>query len=362
MGMGLTQIAQLVLCCSWAVLATEYNVSHHWVFKTSKSTGYVHMATLEQVPDTKTLAVAFQATHDTTEGDDSQSIYLKLSQDGGTTWNVHTVLVSFKQAVWGPVLQWDAASSRMFCFFSASVPANARTEGRSYPGGDIYVIRSAGSDLLANWTAPQRLLAFDDRQFGRGLVSKVTANKPAIAGSTWILPFWQEPHTANETGARCAGVLASHDGGASWAPTKACLNSTEAGWLIENTLAFTTAGDLLMLFRTKAGRIWQARSADLGASWSAPNATDRLNPNSKTFLTASGKDLWLTYNPSAAKRDPLALARSQDAGRSWFDVATLDSDGCDNYAYPTTEVLGGSAYSVYSADIKTGIRLAITDI
>ena len=355
----------IAFCFLSGAAAGVLNVSHHWVFKTSKSTGYVHMATLEKVPTSDgPLAVAFQATHDTTEGDDSQSIYLKLSHDGGVTWNAHTVLVKpgFKQAVWGPVLQWDAAQERMLCFFSASVTANTRSAGRSYPGGDIYVIRSAGDDLLANWTTPQRLLAFDDQQFGRGLVSKVTANKPAINGRTWLLPFWQEPHTANETGPACAGVLASHDGGSSWAPTQACLNSSAAGWLIENTLAFTTADDLLMMFRTKAGRIWQARSVDLGRTWSVPNATDRLNPNSKTFLTASGTDLWLTYNPSSSKRDPLALAQSQDAGRSWNDVATLDSGGCDNYAYPTTEVFGGNAYSVYSADIRTGIRLAITNI
>ena len=147
----------LALCLAGAA-ADAYNVSHQWVFKTSKSTGYVHMATLEKVPTSDgPLAVAFQATRDATEGDDSQSIYLKLSQDGGATWDAHTVLVKpgFKQAVWGPVLQWDSAHGRMLCFFSASVPGNARGEGRSYPGGDIYVVRSSGADLLANWTAPQ---------------------------------------------------------------------------------------------------------------------------------------------------------------------------------------------------------------
>eukprot|EP00937_MAST-01D_sp_MAST-1D-sp2_P005959 g5959.t1 len=342
-------------------------VTHSWVFKTSKSTGYVHMATIEQVPGGGPLAVAFQATRDTTEGDDSQSIYLKLSHDGGARWDAHTVLVKpgFPQAVWGPVLQWDEAGARMLCFFSASVPGNARGSGRSYPGGDIYVTRSAGTDLLANWSAPQRLLAFNDTQFGRGLVSKVTANKPAISadGRTWLLPFWQEPHTANETGARCAGVLRSADSGASWAPTAACLSDTGAGWLIENTLAFSTDGDLLMLFRTKAGFIWQARSADLGATWSAPNATALPNPNSKTFLTATqGGQLLLAYNPSSGKRDPLALARSADAGRTWEGVATLDEGGCENYAYPTTAVLNGTAVSVYSADIRTGIRLAKTTL
>ena len=349
--------------------APPLNVTHDWVFKTSTTTGYVHMATIEQVPGGM-LAVAFQATHGTTEGADDQSIFLKLSHDGGSTWGGHTVLVKsgFAQAVWGPVLQWDSAAQRMLCFFSASVPGNERGAGRSYPGGDIYLIRSPVGQLAeaaANWTAPQKLLSFDDARRPGGPVAKVTANKPAISvdGRSWALPFWQEGHTVKETGSQCAGVLVSADGGGSWAPSAACLSSGKAGWLIENTVAFTADGDLLMLFRTKAGRIWQSRSADVGATWSTPNATDRLNPNSKTFLTAAGdagRTLVLTYNPSTSHRTPLSLATSHDAGRTWADVAVLDAGGVDNFAYPTTVLLNGSAFSVYSADVHTGIRLAIT--
>ena len=339
-------------------------VEHQWVFKTSKDVGYVHMSTIEQAGHGGPLAVAFQATPGSkTEGSDTQSIYLKLSKDNGITWAPHTVLIKpgFTQAVWGPALSWDKANEEMVLFFSASVPENERGNGRSYPGGNIYITRSNGADLLKNWSTPELLLGFRDKQHDDGKpVSKVTANKPAVDGLNWLLPFWSEAHTKGETGSSCAGVLLSSDGGKSFTRSKDCLESKEAGWLIENTISFTGNGTALQFFRTKAGHIWQSFSTDNGASWSMPNATDRLNPNSKTFLCHGNvsNQLLLSYNPSSKKRDPLALAMSMDNGLTWKDYAILDQGGVQNFAYPTTTIANNTAFTVYSADIHTGIRLA----
>merc|ERR1711935_1029650 len=149
----------------------------------------------------------------------------------------------FTQAVWGPALSWDKANEEMVLFFSASVPENERGNGRSYPGGNIYITRSNGADLLKNWSTPELLLGFRDKQHDDGKpVSKVTANKPAVDGLNWLLPFWSEAHTKGETGSSCAGVLLSSDGGKSFTRSKDCLESKEAGWLIENTISFTGNG------------------------------------------------------------------------------------------------------------------------
>ena len=94
---------------SLALFSITGNVEHHWVFKTSSQTGYTHMATIDAPQNSSALpgplAVCFQRTDNDVEGDDSQSIYLKISNDGGSTWMPHRVLVKKgfeSQAVWGP--------------------------------------------------------------------------------------------------------------------------------------------------------------------------------------------------------------------------------------------------------------------
>ena len=251
---------------------------HYWVFQTSEDHKYVHMSTVEPLPDGR-IAVAFQTGP--AEGDDGQSIFFKRSSDGGKTWEPHKVAVKkgFPQAVWGPVLVYNshagaskyAAKSptlaeseegQLFLFFSASVPANVRGPGRSYPGGDIYLQRS--SDFGDTWSTPIRLLEYFSPT--RGNVSKVTANKPAVSddGRVWVLPYWQEKHITNATGPSCAGVLVSSDYGQTFNTTSACLADDAAGWLIENTIAPAKNGTLVQLFRTTEGHIWQSTSSDWG--------------------------------------------------------------------------------------------------
>eukprot|EP00750_Incisomonas_marina_P028614 INCI6789.1.p1 GENE.INCI6789.1~~INCI6789.1.p1 ORF type:complete len:314 (-),score=40.96 INCI6789.1:491-1375(-) len=238
--------------------------SHHWVFQTSEQHKYVHMSTVEALPDGR-IAVAFQSAQG--EGNDEQAIFYKLSSDGGVTWEPHKVAVKsgFSQAVWGPALVYNHHApdgAHLMLFFSASVPQNVRAQGRSWPGGDIYVQRS--TDMGDTWGAPVRLLGYVSAT--RGNISKVTANKPVVSsdGKTWVLPFWQEQHVASDTGPSCAGVLVSGDFGATFQETKAFLHSDTAGWLIENTIAEAVNGSLVQLFRTENGYIWQSLS---GGCW-----------------------------------------------------------------------------------------------
>eukprot|EP01065_Artemidia_motanka_P011108 TRINITY_DN15977_c0_g1_i1.p1 TRINITY_DN15977_c0_g1~~TRINITY_DN15977_c0_g1_i1.p1 ORF type:complete len:223 (+),score=45.55 TRINITY_DN15977_c0_g1_i1:61-729(+) len=199
-------------------------VSHHWVFSTNSSWGYCHMSTIESLPDGR-LVAAFQASKGT-EGADEQSILLTTSEDGGRTWADAAVVVPPQKGcpVWGPVLQHDSASASLFLFFSASVPQNARTPDRHYPGGEI-MLTKIDDAMRGNWSEYRTLLAFGDKRWGGGPVSKVTANKPAKVGSVWVLPFWGEPRTPNETGVGASGVLVSHDGGETFEPSPAALRS-----------------------------------------------------------------------------------------------------------------------------------------
>lgn len=121
-----------------------------------------------------------------------------------------------------------------------------------------------------------------------------------------------------------AGVLVSYDAGASWeAHGRVRLAST---WLIENTVqhvdgAGTETGFLLMLFRTAAGAVYEARSHDGGGSWTEAAATALPNPNAKLGMTTCwhlepGRErcLAVAYNHATQRRAPLHLACSFDSG------------------------------------------------
>ena len=55
-----------------------------------------------QLPN-NTLAVSFQASA-YGEGCNDQSIFFKISTDGGVNWTPHTVIASGDYAIWGLVL------------------------------------------------------------------------------------------------------------------------------------------------------------------------------------------------------------------------------------------------------------------
>lgn len=334
------------------------SVEHHWVFQTSSTTQYCHMSTIELLPG-GTLAVAFQAAH-VSEGDDDQSIFFKTGTvaDPGS-WTPHRVVVAGGQyPVWGPVLHWENTTQALYMWYSVSGDFNTRGPGRAYPGGNIYQIIS--KDEGQTWGPPQLLLPFYSPS--RGNVSKVTANKIGIAhDGTWMLPYWQEAHTANDTGKSCAGVLLSHDKGASWQESPAFI-ATDGTWLIENSLAQATNGSIYQVFRTTVGHMYASVSDDVGETWSPAVPTDALNPNSKQFMfrRSDTGNLVLAYNPSSKARDPLALAQSTDSGATWHDFVTLDSGGVESFAYPTSVQVGSNVFTTYSASTKDGIKLAIT--
>lgn len=287
----------------------------------------------------------------------SQAIYFRTSSDLAASWSSLTRPVDTPLAVWGPVLHYEAATQRLWLFHSASGKHEARS-GRgnaSYPGGDIRVATS--KDDGTTWTEPRTILSWA----ARGEISKVTANKMAVsANGTWVLPFWQEGHTKADRGPSCAGVLRSVDQGATWDPS-ACLASKAAGWLIENSLAPLADGRLLMVFRTRCGKMYKAFSSDDGVTWTDPTATPLDNPNAKIalFRRSDGPGIILAYNPSTKHRSPLALATTDD-GEKWEPFVTIEDNKDDDFDYPTPSQVGDKIYTTYSALHHRAIKLAIT--
>ena len=121
------------------------------------------------------------------------------------------------------------------------------------------------------------------------------------------------PGTAAAQGtSTSATVLISSDQGAHW--KVGGFVSDPKTWLIDAAVEEGSKKQLVLFFRSAAGRVYTASSTDGGASWSRPTYTSLPNPNSKfATLTIDGQVL-IVYNSSATARSPLALSLSVDDG------------------------------------------------
>jgi predicted neuraminidase len=193
-----------------------------------------------------------------------------------------------------------------------------------------YVKRS--TDAGATWSTPQRLpdgilgptrnppLRLPDGRLLCGSSREVGEPLEATASaSCWLEVALNMPHL---TDWRLVGPIQKPDG--------------EFG-LIQPALFYDREGRLHMLARDRAARrghqgwIWEAISADHGLTWSQLHATVLPNPDLPVDLyQLENGDLLLACNPVHQGRSPLVLHRSQDDGRSWQPLLTLESldDAC----------------------------------
>mmetsp|Transcript_58342 Transcript_58342/g.185950 ORF Transcript_58342/g.185950 Transcript_58342/m.185950 type:complete len:295 (+) Transcript_58342:605-1489(+) len=273
------------------------------------------MITIAKAGHNTSLVAAFQAAV-RIEGEDGQRVWIAFSKEDADsdklTWwppmkfphqqppeeRNGTALTGAATAQWGPVLHLDEESRALWLFFSESngechrAPTEDVPVGRWTPGGDVMAAHFDGR----KWSQPNVIYAKS-----AGSIPKVTANRLTVLESGWwVLPFWrqrprpvdhvytdsrEDPLTGlevkvNVTEQWCltppnkrnsAGVLISEDRGATWWAYGA-LESHEASWLIENTVAETSPGRLLMLFRTRAGVAFGATSDTGGKTWEPARA------------------------------------------------------------------------------------------
>jgi hypothetical protein len=271
------------------------------------------------------------------------------------------------------VLFYDDKTSRLLLFYSESRKAYS-------PGGDIKFI--ASSDAGATWAPPVVVYTHE----ADGEVPKIAVNRPAVgADGAWYLGFHREPAQSFEAfnaktfcalreagGAvpaatapataepqsqtTSAGVLVSRDGGASW-QVGGTIEDAKT-WLIEPAVERNAKGALVALFRTAAGRVFSARSADQGATWTKPAATTLPNPNSKFSTVTIDGQILLVYNSSATARQPLSLALSVDDGKSWEKLLDVEAAADGNFSYPCIVAWSEDTVKIAYTVWGTGLRLA----
>lgn len=138
------------------------------------------------------------------------------------------------------------------------------------------------------------------------------------------------------------------DKGETWERT-APINEGRAPRLIQPALLRLGGGGVLALMRSDAGRVYESRRADGGATWSPPAPTALPNPNAgiDAVTLAAGRHV-LVYNPVTEGRGTLAVALSSD-GRTWTRALTLEDEPGAEFSYPAVvEARDGAVHVTYT--------------
>ena len=187
----------------------------------------------------------------------------------------------------------------------------------------------------------------------------LTKNKPVRLRDELLLPVYDEIRW-------CVGFarLDVSRKGAAWRFDDLTIGARSGVAMIQGTVVEAAPGRLLMLMRTTVGLIWRAESHDGGVTWQGLRATTLRNPNAGIDMVRlrDGR-LWLCYNDTDRGRDPivfeqrypLCLAESSDAGVSWHNVLTLESEPGE-YSYPAVVADDGGQVHIAYTRLRREIR------
>ena len=123
--------------------------------------------------------------------------------------------------------------------------------------------------------------------------------------------------------------------------------------MIQPTLWESSPGNIHAMMRTSAGRIYRSDSTDSGETWCEAYPTDLPNNNSgiDAVMIPDGR-LFLVSNPVGdnwGERSPLTLQMSEDNGKTFETVLTLEEEKKDSeFSYPAIVYQSSKLYVTYT--------------
>jgi predicted neuraminidase len=287
------------------------------IFNTIPGRPSSHCATLTETADDALLAVWYSGTH---EGHGDVAIMAaQLAPDG---WSEPWVLHDTPGLSDGNPLLYTLPDGTVVLWF-------VTIQGHGWDTARPYWCHS--HDSGRTWTAPER---FGDRD---GLMFRCRPLR--LSSGRLVLPAYDE--------ITWQGLpLLSDDGGCTWREAK---RITAPDGCIQPAIVELEDASLLAYLRTGGGGncIWESRSTDGGASWSACVPTNLPNPNAGLDLVrlVDGR-LLLAYNPLREGRHRLSLALTQ--GQGW-ETVELEHEPGREFSYPALlQARSGRCHLLYT--------------
>jgi len=178
------------------------------------------------------------------------------------------------------------------------------------------------------------------------------------------------PATEGEMDNR-AGLMFTRDGGHHWTaggdiyarPPK--ITPGAVNGMDEPATVVLENGEIFALLRTATDHLWQSRSHDRGASWSAPVPSPLVGHNAPAALwrMRGTNDVVVVWDNSPRHRWPLAVALSRDGCHTWSEPKIIVDTHGQQVSYPAvTQAPDRTLVAVWQQDLPDGkgreVRLA----
>ncbi len=251
-----------------------------------------------------------------------------VSHDDGETWSAPTVLVSRGDHV-------NVVAPSLLTLQDGRI-------GMSYLGFDGYESQHFYYQTCdahdGPWSQPVRITR------SPGFHGNAGMRLLQLRSGRLLQPVCWAPYETDEREAVYrVYVWYSDDGGQHWESNPHAIELPKRGGM-EPVVVELHDGGLRMFIRNQLGYIYQCVSSDEGMTWTKPEPTTLVSPESCCFLSrikATG-DLIVLWNHSVCdpsmdhmgSRCPLSVAVSQDEGESWSAQIDIETDSNYTYSMP----------------------------
>jgi len=261
------------------------------------------------------------------EGNDEApaSIASMRSTDDGLTWSDYRVEVSplsGDRSVYNPSLV--LLSDETLLFFYLKYHRLVWNQPLESSG---FIKRSL--DGGRTWTEAKAI--WDHQPYGCANDTFTLLSDGRLLKSCEYLPIWGSYPDCTSS----SGCFISDDDGESWKISENMVTLPLRGTM-ENHIAETRTGNLLMVLRNQLGSAFFSRSVDRGLNWTHPQSSGLSSSESMPSLTniPSTEDILLVWNNApydhtydhSGKRTPLSLAISRDEGATWINKKDIEDD------------------------------------
>ena len=256
---------------------------------------------------------------DKTEPRNGNYVLLSKSHDDGKTWSSPRVVHDHKtRGVYCAEVTSDAGSRPMMCVCTYAEENIFR---------ELQLFKSFSCDNGETWTEPV--------SFECGFNGVIPGVLTVLSDGSWFFPVtwmatrrgfdWNDKDLSKRDWPYYSGCAVSPDKGKTWYRYG---NLTHGNGLTEPTCVETENGHIVMLMRSLTiPELFASHSYDYGKTWSEPEKTGIMNPNTKPYLFKVYDRVFLVNNCndefSWSGRTHLELRRSDDGCATFEKVLDI---------------------------------------